>query len=181
MRLRIAMGVLLCLLGTSTVRAQQADSGELPEAAQERLASLVGKWSSRWERLDAQGNVRSVATGTEVGRYAQGKWLVEWTTEVVEENGDRRLSKAWWFYSKKQNKIYLTSVSEEGDLWILSGDPVDFVITSWPRKTADGGEMIIRFLHDKSADGTVHAVMEWSTDNGTTWTRGFRQTMTPVG
>jgi hypothetical protein len=162
-------------------RAQQGS--ELPPEAKKRLDSLVGKWTSQWEYLDAEGKVIGVATGGEVGRYAQGDWLVEWTNEIT-QGGVMRISKAWWFYNKQDKKIYLTSVGQDGDLWVLSGDPVEFTITSWPKKRADGSTIILRFHHSERTEGekhTLHAVMEYSLDDGKTWTRSFRQTMTPAG
>jgi len=179
MRWRITIAVSCILTFALAARAQQG--GELPAEARKRLDSLVGKWTSKWDYLDKEGKVVGSATGGEVGRYIEGDWLVEWTTEVVQQNGDRSVSKAWWFYNRQDKKIYLTSVGQDGDLWVLSGDPVEFTITSWPKKRADGSTIIIRFSHSEGEKHTLRAVMEYSLDDGKTWTRGFRQTMTPAG
>lgn len=179
MRVRSAL-LFLCVLALAVgVCAQQGS--ELPPEAKKRLDSLVGKWTSQWEYLDEKGEVVGVATGSEVGRYAHGDWLVEWTTEVLEESGEKRISKAWWFYNRQDKQIYLNSVSQNGDLWILTGDPVEFTITSWPKKRADGSTMLIRFKHSEGEEGKVHAVMEYSLDEGQSWTRRVRQTLTPAG
>ena len=179
MRSRIALVLSVMLLSAVAARAQQG--GELPAEAKQRLDSLVGKWTSKWEYLNKEGEVVGSATGGEVGRYAQGDWLVEWTTEVIDQSGQKRISKAWWFYNRQDKKIYLTSVGQDGDLWVLSGDPVEFTITSWPKQRADGSTIIIRFKHGEAEEGILTAVMEFSLDEGKTWTRGFRQTMTPAG
>lgn len=182
MRIRLAAVLFCVVISAGVVRSQQ--SSDLPPEARKRLDSLVGTWTSRWEYLDAEGKVIGVATGGEVGRYAQGDWLVEWTNEVVQQDGAKRISKAWWFYNQQDKKIYLTSVGQDGDLWVLSGDPVEFTITSWPKKRPDGSTIIIRFQHSEGTEGekhTLHAVMEYSLDEGKTWTRSFRQTMTPAG
>lgn len=178
MGLRIGF-LLACFMFFGLVAGAQPRT-DLPVEANKRLDSLVGKWTSKWEYVNEKGEVAGVATGNEVGRYIQGDWLVEWTTEVVEEGSAKRTSKAWWFYNRQDKKIYLTSVGQDGDLWILTGDPVEFIMTSWPKKRADGSTMILRFLHDEGEKGVLHAVMQYSLDDGKTWTRGFRQTLTPV-
>lgn len=180
MRFRIAVMVLCFAASALGVRAQAENPG-LPPEAKKRLDSLVGKWTSKWEYLDAKGGVAGVATGGEVGRYVQGDWLVEWTNEITQQDGVKRISKAWWFYNRQEKKIYLTSVGQDGELWVLSGDPVEFTMTSWPKRRADGSMITIRFLHSEGEKGTLHAVMEYSLDEGKTWTRSFRQTMTPAG
>ena len=46
-----------------------ADTDLLAQKAKELFAYEVGTWDSRWERLDADGNVISEIQGTEVFSY----------------------------------------------------------------------------------------------------------------
>jgi hypothetical protein len=168
----------LCLLLMLIGSVQAQSPAAVPDEAVRRLAHLVGEWDSRWDWVDKEGHPVGTETGVESARYLIGERVVEITTTI---EGRAQPSKAWAFYSDADKLFHLVSVSGTGDLWTLKGGLDRYVITSDPHLNPDGSTMQIRFTHHDIGPDEVRAEMEHSTDNGATWTLGFRQTMTRRG
>lgn len=163
---------LSCL--TMVCEAQVVDA-ELPAEAKERLDHIIGRWKFETQHLKQDGSVRSTVEGTEEAKYAIDGRVVEMTTTL---NG--QTSKSWMFYNIAEEQFYLTSVDARGDLWILSGGLDEYVITSRPKRRANGSELTIRFTHSNVKADSFEALMETSIDGGETWWTRSRQYLTRV-
>ena len=160
-------GLLLSAIG---VRAQQPPGSDLPEEAKQRLDHIIGSWSFRTDFLDRNGGVRRSVEGTEKAVYILEDRVVELTTVV---NGS--MSKGWLFYDQAQKVFRLTSVDARGDYWSFSGGLDAYVITSEPRRQANGRELTLRFTHQAIEENSFEAVMETSIDGGESWWTRSRQ------
>ena len=160
----------LLILSACPILAQS-----IPEEAQKRLNHIIGKWELKTEYLGRNGEVRRTVTGTEEAKFIIEDKVVELTTTIPEQN---QFSKAWQFYNTAEGKYYLTSVDAKGDHWVLSGGLDAYVITSLPKKQANGRELTIRFTHTNIQEDSFEAVMETSIDGGQSWWTRYRQYLT---
>ncbi len=151
----------------------QSTNTKIPEEAQKRLDYMVGRWYFKTDYLTRNGDVRKSMEGTEEAKYIIDGRVVELTTVV-----SGATSKGWLFYDATQEKFYLTSVDGRGDLWVLSGGLEAYVITSQPKRRANGREMIIRFTHSNIQEDSFEAVMESSIDGGESWWTRSKQYLT---
>jgi hypothetical protein len=71
--------------------------------------------------------------------------------------------------------FHLASVDESGEFWLLSGGLDRYVITSAPKRHADGSSTTIRFAHKDIGPDSTHVLMEYSENGGATWEVGFHQ------
>lgn len=166
----LILATLLLLIVSEPIFSQM-----IPKEARSRLDHIIGKWELKTEYLNRNGDVRRTVTGTEEARYVIENRVVEITTVIPEQN---LLSKAWQFYNTAEEKFYLTSVDANGDHWVLSGGLDAYVITSQPKKQANGRELIIRFTHTNIQTDSFEAIMETSIDGGESWWTRYRQYLT---
>lgn len=162
----------LYIVSLSDILAQ-TERGAIPDEAKERLDHIVGKWEFRTDYLDRNGGVRRSIEGVEEAEYAIDGRVVELTTVV---NGS--VSKGWLFYDIAQESFRLVSVDGQGNLWNFSGGLDAYVITSQPRRQANGRELTLRFTHSEITEDSFVAVMETSIDGGASWRTQSKQYLT---
>jgi len=146
----------------------------LPAEAQKRLDHHVGEWDVRTEILGREGQTLRTTTARDTAEYIIPGRVVELTTVSNEQT----VSKAWMFYNAAAEKFYLTSVDARGDLWILTGDLDEYVLTSEPKPHPRGGTLTLRFRHSEIKPDSFKALMEMSRDGGKKWWIRSRQTLT---
>ncbi len=167
------LGVLFFSIIPGAAPAQEApDADPLEEKAKALFDYEIGVWRSRWERVDAEGNVVASFDGTEVFSWYLDDKVVELVTEVPEAG---QKSKALRFYSPREKKIVFWSVDANADHWLMSQDPVTEVVQSEPHPTSSGDDMIIRFTTLRKSPDSFDVVMHYSLDDGETWTKGAMQ------
>lgn len=153
-----------------------ADEPAQPETHAEKAKALfdyeIGVWRSRWERLDADGNVVAEFEGTETFSWYLDEVVVELATEIPELG---QKSKALRFYSPREEQIVFWSVDKNADHWLMAQDVETEVVQSAPHPTSAGGEMIIRFTTLRKTPNAMDVEMHYSLDNGQSWTKGAMQ------
>jgi len=164
--------IITIICQSLAVQAQSVNK-EIPEEAKKRLDHIIGRWSFKTDNLGRNGEVRRTVEGTEEAKYIIDGRVVELTTVV---NG--AVSKGWIFYNMAEQKFYLTSVDGSGSLWILSGGLDAYVITSQPKKQANGRELTIRFTHSNIQEDSFEALYETSIDGGKSWWQRSKQYLT---
>jgi hypothetical protein len=97
------------------------------------------------------------------------------TTESEEMKSS---NKGMMFYSFADEKIYIVDVNQDGELWILSGNMEDDILTSQTKERPNGSTMTIRFTHRNRKKDSFEALMEYSSDGGKSWKRGYYQYIT---
>ncbi len=173
---RIVFTCFIAIAFQSLAILAQSANSEIPEEAQKRLDHIIGRWDFRTDILTRNGDVRRSVEGTEEAKYIIGRRVVELTTEL-----SGATSKGWLYYNVAEEKFYLASVDGRGDLFILSGGLDAYVITSQPKRQANGREMIIRFTHEKIEENSFEATMESSIDGGKSWWTRSKQYLTRDG
>lgn len=175
--MRMSFAVWFLLVGSVVTAADSAASlPELPDEARHRLEQVLGRWRVEAEFLAPDG---SVARRVEWENRAE--WVLDGRVVLLTHDAPALdvLSKAFVFYSAEDEEFYVVDVNRKGELWILSGGLDAFVLTSRPKRT-DDGEMIVRFTHDPGDDDSMLVRMEYSLDDGATWTLGQRQRLTRI-
>lgn len=141
------------------------------------LEHSLGRWQVKADQFDAEGNVVRTLEWQNHAEYLLPGRLVLLTHNAPQLGS---VSKTLVFYSLDEEKWYLVDVNQNGELWILTGGLDREVITSQPRKTADGRTLVVRFTHENIEDDSFEALMEVSFDLGKTWRRSSRQYMTRI-
>lgn len=167
------LGVVFACLAQAPALAQDApEIDPLEEKARALFEYEMGVWRSRWERVDAEGNVVTSFEGTESFTWYLDDKVVELVTEVPEAN---QKSKALRFYSPREKKIVFWSVDANADHWLMSQDVETEIVQSEPHPASGGGDMIIRFTPLQKTPDSFDVVMHYSLDNGETWIKGAMQ------
>ena len=164
--------ISVCFVPVSAPAQDAPDADPLEEKAKALFDYEIGVWRSRWERIDAEGNVVASFEGTEAFSWYLDDKVVELVTEVPEAG---QKSKALRFYSPREKKIIFWSVDANADHWLMSQDPVTEIVQSEPHPTSGGGDMIIRFTTLRKSPDSFDVVMHYSLDNGETWIKGAMQ------
>ena len=162
--MRIVLGFLLFLFTSLLATAQEI---ETPAEARYRLDYLVGTWDVYDEVLDEDGNVIGTTHSINHTEYFLGDSVLQ-TTIIPDEGMPRKTIR---FYDKEKGVFYEISAGTEGDLYILSGGPDEFIMTFTSRNLRDGVYPIGRFHHINIEPNSFEAYMEVSYDNGETWER----------
>ncbi len=169
----LVAGLLFAIIGPGATMAQDASAADpLAEKAKELFEYEIGVWRSRWERLDAEGNVVMTFEGTESFSWYLDETVVELVTEIPELD---QKSKALRFYSPREKQIVFWSVDQQADHWLMTQDVETEIVQSAPHPTSAGGDMIIRFTTLRKAPDAVDVVMHYSLDDGESWTKGAMQ------
>jgi hypothetical protein len=141
--------------------------------AVERMEHKIGRWAFELDYLRPDGSVALTYHGTD-----EATWLVPGRIlQVVDHlhETDAR-GRSWWFWDEPLQRFTLVAVgADAGELWVFRGDLSAWVITSQPRRMADGSEMQLRFTHAAIEPDSFTATMEYSLDGGATWTRASVQ------
>lgn len=152
------------LLGLLSWSAVAQDSDHAAEA-QQRLDYLIGSWDVISDILDADGNVTETRRSFDVTEPLIGNKVLMTTSH----GPDGTIRKSLRFYDEQENTFYQIGVGAAGVVYILSGDMEQYVMTTQPRSTRDGGTIMYRFTHTNIQPHSFEATMETSADGGRTW------------
>jgi hypothetical protein len=138
----------------------------------EQLRHSVGRWRVVTEFLNPDGSVaRSVA-----GSY-EFTWVI--ADRVVSGRSDipqLGQSAAILFYVRpSQREIEMTSVGEDGRLWVMTGKLGDEVRFTPEFSTAGGGASKLRFTRFNVTPNGFESRMDYTDDGGRSWKPGNRQ------
>jgi hypothetical protein len=175
---RFGVAVQACILATLALPLSGLDgiSGQatLPDEALDRLEYAIGEWSVVGERLDSDDSVTEVTEGSQVAT-----WLVPGRIVQMADRDPNGGGRSWWAYDHALGLWTLVSISgENGAVWVLTGTLDEWVITSAPRRLADGRTAMIRFTHYDIEPHMFKALQEVSFDGGVSWAAVYRQTLT---
>jgi len=156
----------------SLARMPKGELPGIPEVAHERMRYLNGRWKVRTEFLDPNGKVIQTTN-----YLSEAHWLIQDRVVLLTHDAPEQgvLSKAMVFWSTDDKKFELVDVNQKGELWFLSGDLDEEVFTSAPKKMPNGRDIILKFTHFNIQPETFEVYMEYSYDDGATWTRGQHQ------
>lgn len=150
----------------------------------------------------ADENAAAPTPGVEQLRHMEGAWRVE--TRFVQEDcsdtepfagtyhfqwviEDKVLSgvseipalgqkSAVLFYVRPAtNEIEMASVGADGKLWVMTGRDAEEVRSTPDYPTTDGGTVRLRFTRFNVQPDHFESMMEWSADQGATWSKGNHQ------
>ena len=169
-------GLFLGLLAISVSTVDGADKEPFPKEARKRLDYAIGKWKSKTEHLDNDGNVTKTDYSTTRRSFVIDDRVVEIVGFV---DGDEPAFRAWEYYDVKNAKYTLTSVDSDGQLWTMKGDLGDeFIWTAI--KTRNGTSVGMRFTHYDFTENSFTALGEYSRDGGKSWKAFTRQFLTRI-
>lgn len=174
LRLVAVAAAALTLTTGGPAAAQQSDDGLAAEAVS-ILQDELGSWDSRWERLDADGNVTSVTEGVETFLPLNGERVHLLKTHIPAMN---QTSNGLRFYNPVEKRLMLISVGADGRHFILREEVGGNVVLSDPYMSRNGSETILRFTTTSATENEKIIDHEFSTDGGKSWTLFRRQTMT---
>lgn len=144
------------------------------ERALQELNSEIGSWNCRWEYLDAEGEVASTIEGKEEFESVFGDQVLRVKTSVPATGHQ---SQGLKFFNSVQQRILHIDVDPKGDHWILEQDLTSGQILSQPHKDKGGTTTQVRFTTLEEEEDYRRVLMEHTTDQGKTWTKGFYQIM----
>jgi hypothetical protein len=147
---------------------------ELKTKATELFAYQEGVWDSKWDYIDADGELLGTLEGVETFTTVLDGNIQELINDVP---ASKFKTKAYMTYNEQEKKILFVSIGPKGDYWILKQDVVSGDMVSEPHINPDGSTQTIRFLTVRKEDNEMDVVMESSSDEGETWTKMFTQYM----
>ncbi len=144
---------------------------ELAQQALKKMQHDAGVWDCRWEFLDSDGQVVSIANGTQTFTFV----IADSVTQVVMDVPEMETqSVTQRFFHPIRKKLFWVSVDNKGDMWQfveeLDGEPS----YSLPHDNPDGTVTHLRFLTVRETENEVDVIMEMSEDNET-WNPIFKQ------
>jgi CubicO group peptidase (beta-lactamase class C family) len=138
----------------------------------EQLRHAAGTWQATTEFLRPDGSV---------GRQVEGTYRFDWVvpdrvlvgrSEIPELE---QVSGLLFYVEPAKNLIGMSSVGADGHLWVMTG-PIDSEVrTTPPTAMPDGTTMQLRFTRYNLEPDRFESKMEYSTDDGATWTQGNHQ------
>ena len=168
----LALGVAAA--AGSTVAEDRSDAERLAHSVDE-LRNAVGRWSVTTTFLNPDGSV---------AREIPGTYVFEWIVEdrvVVGHNDLPELgqkSGILFYVREKDLEIEMVAVGADGKLWIMTGPAGGDTRYSQPYESADGKPSQLRFTRFNVTPNRFESRMEYTTDDGETWTQGNHQVFT---
>ena len=165
--------LVLCLLGLSSVLRGQ-DSGEDAALAHsvEELRGSIGRWDVVTEFLGEDGSVARSVSGTYEFSWIVADRVVTGKTEIPE----LKMAAGILFYINDKEKIVeMVSVGADGKLWIMTGPLGEDHRTTQAFETGAGGKRKMRFTRYNVSADAFESKMEYTDDDGKTWTPGNHQ------
>lgn len=149
---------------SAAVAQNEKDDDPLREKAMEFLSWEVGTWRSREEILDADGNL---------ARTQEFTITYEWTLDntalhmEVRDDGKKDWSQVIKFYSPKDKEIIFFDVSTTGEYYLMRQDVESKTVLIKPNEL---GDFLFRLRHMRRTENELDFVIEYSNDDGQTWT-----------
>jgi hypothetical protein len=170
---RIGRFSILVLGMTSVLWPQPGLADETGfQAAVDELRHVVGEWAVTTEEIDPDGSV---------ARTLEGTYRFEWVVpdRVVTGRSDipqlARAAALLFYVSESRQVIEMVSVSDDGRLWVMTGDLGNGTRYSQTYETQDGGSGQLRFTRYNVDTDRFESRMEYTSDGGETWAVGNRQ------
>ena len=150
-------------------------AAEIKQAAMDLFAYQLGRWDSRWDIYDGDGNIVRSFTGVE-----EFKPLVDDHSQMLINNvpEQNQTTYAMLSYNEIEHKIIFLNAGPRGDYWIMRQDPETMTMISEPHKNADGSEVILKFSTLRQTAEAFDMKMDISRDNGQTWQLVNKQYLT---
>lgn len=144
---------------------------DLEQRALSKMQQDVGKWDCRWEFLDEDEQVVSVANGIQTMSFV----IPDSVMQIMMEVPDMEITSVTHrFFHQLRGRLFWISVDNNGDSWQfveeLDGEPS----YSLPHPNPDGTTTYLRFKTLRETKDEVDVLMEMSEDNET-WNSIFRQ------
>ncbi|WP_373487674.1 hypothetical protein [Blastomonas sp.] len=160
------------LLMVAYPAASQDQTAPPPSAGLEQLRHVVGSWrvETRFRQQDGS------ETEPFVGSY-QFEWVIEDAVlRGVSETPELGQRSVILFYLRPaRNEIEMVSVGADGKLWVMTGRDGLETRETPDLPTTDGGTMRLRFTRFNVTPERFESRMEWSVDQGASWSPGNHQ------
>lgn len=144
----------------------------------EQLRASIGRWNVTTEFLRPDGSVAKTVEGTYAFSWVVPDRVVAGRSDIPEL---RQSSGLLFYVNESQATIEMASVGGDGKLWVMTGPLGGEVRTTPPYRTTAGGVGRLRFTRFKVAEGAFESRMEYTEDDGKTWTPGNHQTFRRAG
>jgi len=144
-----------------------------PAVAQLRHAA--GEWDATTEFLAPDGTVARSVEGTYVFEWVVADRVLSGRSELPELN---QISGLLFYYKEAEDLIGMAAVGADGHLWVMTGPADSEVRTTPPTVMPDGSTLMLRFTRYKVEPDSFESMMEYSNDDGATWTQGNHQVFT---
>jgi hypothetical protein len=170
---RASTSVLAALL-LSTAFLPRADAQEPERLAVgvEQLRHAAGAWEATTEFLDPDGSVGRRVVGTYEFDWVVPDRVLVGRSEIPELE---QVAAILFYVEPAKSLIGMSSVGRDGHLWVMTG-PIDGEVrTTPPTPMSDGTTMQLRFTRYNVRPDGFESKMEYSTDDGATWTQGNHQ------
>lgn len=169
--LRFAL-VLTLLAGAPAAFGQNQPGNPALRHSVEQLRASIGKWNVTTDFLKHDGTVAKSATGTYEFSWVVPDRVVAGRSDIPEL---KQTAGLLFYVNEAQKKIEMASVGGDGKLWIMSGPLGGEVRTTQPYMASGGGAGRLRFTRSKVTDQSFESRMEYTEDDGRTWTPGNHQ------
>jgi hypothetical protein len=151
--------------------SKDESSSNLKSLALEKMRKDVGVWDCRWEFLDNNGQVISVANGTQKVTFV----IPDSVTQVIMDVPEMETySVTQRFFHPGRQKLFWVSVDNKGDMWQFVEELDNQPSHSLPHDNNDGTTTYLRFTPIREEENEVDVLMEMSEDNES-WQPIFRQ------
>ena len=154
-----------------------ARAAEIKQAALDLFAWQEGRWASKWEWLDKDGNVVGTFEGEEEFKPLVDEYSQMMINRVPSQN---QISYVLLSYNPVEHEIAFLNVGPKGQYWVMKQDPETMTMVSEPTLLPNGQEITLRFTTLRKDADSMDVQMERSLDRGQTWQVGFRQYMTRI-
>ncbi len=176
-RIFLCVAWLAGSLFATTAPVSSAAADPLADEAMEILRAEIGTWTSRWDNLNAAGEVVRSVEGIETFSIFNGERVLLLETHIASAG---RTNKAFRFYSPELKKLMIIDVQEDGRHYVLHQDVGEPVIQSEPVTGRNGRTSILRFTTIEETAGKKTVNHEISHDDGATWRLFRRQYMEKI-
>lgn len=145
------------------------------ETSVDELRQVIGQWHVVTEEINPDGST---------ARTVEGTYTFEWVVpdRVVAGRAEApaidRVAALLFYVSEADEKIEMVSVAADGHLWVMTGELGGNIRHTATFPTADGGIGQLRFTRYNVSADSFESMMEYTTDDGLTWTLGNRQVFT---
>lgn len=138
----------------------------------EQLRSSIGRWDVTTQFLRPDGSVAKSVKGTYEFSWVVPDRVVSGRSEIPELG---QASGLLFYVNEKARQIEMSSVAGDGKLWIMTGPLGGETRTTQSYKTDKGGVGRLRFTRFNVAKDAFESRMEYTEDDGRTWTPGNHQ------
>ncbi len=169
---KTAMAVVTVLF---MVFALSASGQDKLEQSIKQLRDSIGVWSVTTETIRPDGTVGNTLNGTYEFEWVIPDRVISGKSQIPELN---QISAILFYIDRNAGKIEMVSVSGDGKLWIMSGALGEETRTTQEYETRNGQKSKMRFTRYNISHDKFESKMEYTSDNGKTWTLGNHQVFT---